>query len=253
MKFLPFAKILDMTPDEIKLHLKGMFEWLTEEDLTFLANANEDINVLITRILDNNYKPITLDIKEIEITEAPKATYGKSLKYPEVFDITYKSSLIKEKIECWRDNPVVYVRNEALEIHKEASELMEKGHKKFATEYFIEADKKREIADFYNRQAAIEIMKCSIRNFNKEKEIVTYNKTQSKSESKGSIDLHGLFKKEALDFVEDLYKMWDFTEINFVTGQKMKNRTLRPALEEWFEEHGFKHYDLDALIKGKKL
>ncbi|OQS55045.1 hypothetical protein EHP00_1811 [Ecytonucleospora hepatopenaei] len=243
-----------MTPEEIRNILKEMFNWLTQEDLDFLSNSGEEINTLITRVLDNNYKPITLDIKDIEIVKKEPIQYKKELHYPEVFDKCYKSTFTNGLIDKIDDNIIVDIRNQAKSINQEAIECIEKGHKnrEFTTEYLIKADTLKEEANRLNREAAILIMKLSLRNRKTEKECVFYRKHKSKTQNMSLIDLHGLYKNEALMFVEDLYTVYNFTEINFVTGQKTKNRTLRPVLEEWFEKNGFVHYDLGAIIKGKK-
>ena len=231
-----------MHPNEIKIALKSLFKFLTEEDLEFLSKANEDINVLITRVLDNNYKPITIEIKDIELKRTAACLYKKDLNYPELF---FNKSFYEENI------PEGYVENlraKAHALHDEAAALINKGasNRAFAVEYCIEADKKRELANSINREAALIIMNLSLTNRYKNPEYV------SKHKKNGVIDLHGLYKQEALNFIDDLYQKWNFDEINLVTGSKMKNRTLRPAIEEWFEKNKFSWIDLGALIKGKK-
>lgn len=228
-----------MTPLEKKKYLKELFFFLTTDDLEYLISTGDDINNLITRVLDNNYKPLILDIKDLASNTYTKINYKKDLSYPEV----YNTTTLNDNFDMIDD-----YRLRASMLHNEANELLSKGRKNklFSVEYGSEADKKREEANEYDRKAAILIMKKSIKDRNLNKEY------QSSKHKSCLIDLHRLYVKEALLFINDLYLMWNFKEINFVTGQKQKNKTLRPAVEQWFKQHDFNYYDLGAIIKGKK-
>lgn len=228
-----------MTPDQKIHHLSELFPHLTENDLKYLSTTGEDINVLITRVLDNNYKPLILDIKDLASIKYNKTVYKKSLNYPEVFDLTYPADFSK----------INQLRARASNIHEEANVLHRKASlsKLTAVEYSSEADRLREEASVYDREAAILVMKQSVENKNHDPEY------QSKNKRGYLIDLHGLYTKEAIGFMDDLYTVWKFEEINFVTGQKMRNKRMRPVVEQWFVSHGFEHFDIGALIRGRKV
>ncbi|EED43603.1 hypothetical protein EBI_23150 [Enterocytozoon bieneusi H348] len=77
-----------MTPLEKKKYLKELFFFLTTDDLEYLISTGDDINNLITRVLDNNYKPLILDIKDLASNTYTKINYKKDLSYPEVYNTT---------------------------------------------------------------------------------------------------------------------------------------------------------------------
>ncbi|KAL6122049.1 hypothetical protein NUSPORA_00936 [Nucleospora cyclopteri] len=214
-----------MSPEDKREFLLELFNFLTEEDLNFLISTEEDVNTLITRVLDKNYKPLKLDVKELASVPRSATVYKNPLKYPEVFELYYNQVDIDE------------FRLKAARIYDEATELMKKSteNPKFSIEYVCEADRKREIAKEYDRMAAINVMRESIKNIRKKTD---------------DIDLHRLYIREAIDFINDLYIKWSFDSISLVTGQRQKNKRLRPAIEKWFEEHGFSWQDQFAIIKG---
>lgn len=199
--------------DEVRRGLKELFPHLTDMQLDVLAKSGDELNILITRVLDDNIDPPTLEIKELVMCASAKYEPEVELNYPEVFEHRTDAQLSIDGL-----------RSRAAELYHEASYLAKDAihHRiKQARHYFsIEADGKREKAAALDRKAAMMLMEKCI-------------------DGPGPIDLHGLTVKEAVAFMDDLLKLKKFSRIEVVTGQAHRSLRIRPAMKEWFERNGF--------------
>lgn len=217
-----------MDKQQIKNSLMEMFPELSSSQADMLSSTGDDINVLITRILDNNIDGPTIELKEIAVNSRSNQKYEHELNYPEVFKIN-------NEIDMHQD--VKSLRQRASKLLEEASNYSIKAYstefKECKSYYGIEADGIREQANEYNRQAAIILMRRAI-------------------ESNESIDLHGLQVEEALAFVKDLYHFNHFKEIKLITGQKYKSLRIRPVITKWLIDQNFTVVDDGPMIRAFK-
>lgn len=199
--------------EDVRRNLKELFPHLTDMQVSALAKYGDDLNILITRVLDNNIDPPTFEIKELAICASTRYEPEAELNYPEVFE---------HKVDM--HSSIEDLRSRAAELNREAAELTKSAinHRiKQARHYFsIEASEKRERAAALNRRAALVLMEKCIGNT-------------------GPIDLHGFTVKEATAFMDDLLRLKKFSRIELVTGQVHSSLRIRPAMEEWFQRNGF--------------
>lgn len=212
--------------DNIKKSLMEMFPELDEKKAELLAKTNDDINILITRVLDNNIDPPSLDMKELCPGNRTRYIEKKNYNYREAFE---------ENIDMHVD--ISYLRRQASTLNKEASELLKQGGchaiREARSYYIIEADKRLEKAKELNRKAAVVLMRRSL-------------------ESTDAIDLHGFTIDETVKFMDDLYLFKRFNKIKVITGQKYNSLKIRPAVEEWFKKHGFDCYEQGPCVLAIK-
>lgn len=210
---------------KIKETLMDIFTDLSEEQASYLASTGDDINILITRVLDKNIDKIKIDIKDI--VRKPKSVQSceYNFNYPEVFDNKYRINI--------HDNPSE-LRKRASKLYEEASKCSLKAHtheyEKCRSHFGIQSDNIRDEANALNRKAALIIMRKAL-------------------ESNGPIDLHGLHVNEALGFVKDIYHFYNFKDIRFITGQHYKSLKIRPAITEWLVKHNYTVVDEGPVIR----
>lgn len=217
-----------MDREIIKQQLKELFPHLKNETLNFLASTGDDINVLITRIIDNNIDPPSFFLNELVRTNYPKANVGHAYNYPEVFTDHCSINMHQD---------IKGLRMKASALVKEANELTKKAisHpiKEARYHFSIESNNKREIAKEINREAVTIMMRKIVENI-------------------GPIDLHGFTVEECLGFMDDLLYFKRFTEIQVITGQKYNSMKIRPAMERWFEKNNFMWWDAGPGISARK-
>ncbi|KAM0680268.1 hypothetical protein GINT2_001653 [Glugoides intestinalis] len=205
-----------------KKSLMEMFPDLDEKKAELLTKTSDDINILITRILDNNIDPPTFDMKELCLGSRTRYVEKKNYNYQEAFE---------SNIDMHVD--IAYLRKQAAELNKEAAELSKQGvyHdiREARSHYIIEADERIEKAKELNRKAAIILMRRNL-------------------ESTDAIDLHGFTADETVKFMDDLYLFKRFSKIKVVTGQRYNSLKIRPAVEEWFKRHGFDCYEQGPCV-----
>lgn len=214
--------------EEIVESLAEMFPDVKKSQIRNLVKSGDDINVIITRILDNNIENHTYDLKDLVSCNKTIYTPTKIYNYPEVFEKISGISVLED---------VNSIRKKASKLYEESNSLIKNAisHEIKSTRiyYSIEAQNKRDEADSLNRKAAMILMRRAV-------------------ESNGAIDLHGLCVKEAQMFIDDLYTFRNFKEITVVTGQAYKSKKLRPAMEKWFKDHGFTVVDKGASLYASK-
>lgn len=205
-----------------------MFPDLEENKAEFLSKTGDNISVIITRILDNNIDPPTIDIKDFSRAASTRYIQKQHYNYPEVFTRNCK-------IDMHLD--VEFLRRQAATLNREASELGKKAMNfeiKEARYYFsIEAEEKREKAKELNDKAVQILMRRVM-------------------ERNGDIDLHGFTVEEARKFIDDLYHFKKFEKIRFITGQTYNSSKVRPMVIEWLDKHGFNAHDEGAIVYGVK-
>lgn len=201
--------------EELEKCLLEMFPELTKKQAHGLLKSGDDVNVIITRILDNNIESPTYDLKDLVRHNRTECMRLTTYNYPEIFEhmlLPSDSADVKQ------------LREEASKLTEESVSLVKNAinHeiKSARIFYSIEAQEKREKASELNREAALAVMRMA-------------------ALSSGPIDLHGLTVNEATGFMEDLLKFRKFKEITVVTGQIHKSSRLRPAIVAWFHSHGF--------------
>lgn len=202
--------------------LMELFPQLKEEQARNLANNGDDINVLITRVIDNNIECPSVPIKELSVNPQRNPKYTHEYNYPEIFQ-PYMH--IEKCVESLREKAAEYSKRAENNGKLGATHLI----KEARSHYLIEADEQREIAKEKNREAAMIILRRAL-------------------ESNGPLDFHGLFVKEALLFLEDYYRYKKFDSLRIVTGRKYNSSKLRPAIEEWFKKKGFYVIDEGPVI-----
>lgn len=212
--------------EKVSEMLLEMFPNLTKRQAMNLANSGDDINILITRVLDNNIENPVHNVKDMFYRGKTKYVPVLDLNFPEVFK---RHSSIDSSLD------VKDIRKEAAALNEEAYGLTKLaiGHEIKSTRihYSIEAGERRQVAAELNKKAALSLMRKVV-------------------ESAGPVDLHGFTVKEAILFMDDLYKIRKFERIEVVTGQAYKSSRLRPAIKEWLERHGFTSSDLGPSILG---
>lgn len=202
-----------------KSFIKEIFPFLNNEDIENLFVSSEDMNIIITKILDNNYKGINVNLKDITQVKKIQKQIKKDLYYPELFykqetdvydgDIDRRKAeelysqikLLKNKLNFCKDKRVLEYQSE--EIQQMYEEL-----------------------DKLNRKRALMILSKSLLNAK-------------------NIDLHGLYTKEALMFLSDYIQMYCPKEINLITGRDGNSQSLRPSVINFLENKGFKVVDKD--------
>lgn len=200
---------------KLKSQLMEMFPKLTETQAESLISTGDDINIIITRILDNNIEGPVLEIKDLiaapVFTESPKPVYN----YPEVFDGG-------NGVDMHQDVRVLRSKAAAINERVRLLKMQAVSHeiKSSRTYFSIEADNLKEEADALNRTAAAITMKRSL-------------------DAGGPIDLHGLTVAEVLKFMDDLHRFSRFKSAVFITGKKFNSQKIRPAVEKWLVEHGY--------------
>lgn len=212
----------------LREQLKELFPHLKNENLDFLSSTGDDINVLITRVLDNNIEPPSFYLNELVRTNYPQISVKYSFNYPEVFE-DYSTINMHQDIKG--------LRAEASILIQEANELTKKAisHpiKETRYHYSIEANNKREHAKEINRKAVAILMRKIV-------------------ENTGPIDLHGFTVDECIKFMDDLFYFKKFTEIQVITGQKYNSMKIRPAMEKWFEKNNFVWWDAGPGLFAKR-
>lgn len=215
--------------------LLEMFPKLTKKQAISLAKSGDDFSVIITRILDNNIESPVIDIKDIAVAKRGIQIIKKEYNYPEVFKDALGSRLMN------LENVVRDLRKQAADLYEQAAALHTQPTPRTTQSlragcglhYAMEADEMREKAAGLNKQAAMLLMREAL-------------------EKRGPIDLHGLFVKEALAFIDDLYRYYNFKRILFCTGREFNSKTLRPAVEKWLKGHGFIVSDEGPYLCGYK-
>lgn len=213
---------------KIKEVLMDIFKDLSEEQASYLASTGDDINVLITRVLDKNIERITIDIKDM--TRNPKSVQicEYNFNYPEVFE---------SKVRIDMHENVQELRKKASKLYQEASKSSLNAYtheyEECRSHFGIESDNIRDEANALNRKAALIIMRKAL-------------------ESNGPIDLHGLHVNEALGFVKDIYHFYNFKDIRFITGQNYKSLKIRPAITEWLIKQNYTVVDEGPIIRAFK-
>ncbi|KAI5168715.1 hypothetical protein PAEPH01_0356 [Pancytospora epiphaga] len=215
------------TEKQVEKMLMEMFPRLSKKDAKYLAETGDDISVLVTRVLDDNIDTPTIPISSITCSPPRVQKIDISYNYPEVFQTRFDN--IQECVEK--------IREEAQRLHEEAFSCGRnavgcrikpaRGH------YGIESDILRERAGVLNRNAAMLLMRRSL-------------------ENGGAIDLHGLYVKEALLFLEDLVRSNRPREMVLVTGRKYNSSKLRPAVEKWLMEQGFSVFSEGPSLRAIK-
>lgn len=215
--------------ENLKGNLKELFPELTEPQLEFLVGTSDDINVLITRVLDKNIEPPKFELRELVRTSYAQPQIKHTYNYPEVFARNCMINMHQD---------IEFLRKQASLAQAEAIQLVKQavGHpiKETRGHFSIEAEKKKQIAQSFRREAAIVSMRK-----------IVENNTEV-------IDMHGFTVQEALQFMDDLLHFKRFTEIQVITGQKYNSSKLRPALEEWFNKKQFIWIDAGPSLKAKK-
>lgn len=194
--------------------LLEMFPHLKRAQAESLAATEDDLSVLVTRVLDNNLEVPSIELKDIVRNSRSLCSYKREYNYPEVFQPLYRDLHVSVK----------ELRAKASQLHKKASEntkdAINHRVKSARPHYSIEADDLRSEANELNKRAAMLIMRQSL-------------------ERDGPVDLHGLYVNEAISFIEDLYAFYNFKKITFATGRKYNSPRLRPAVEEWLVKNNF--------------
>ncbi|ELA41182.1 uncharacterized protein VICG_01781 [Vittaforma corneae ATCC 50505] len=251
-----------MESEDIKKCLLELFPKLDENRAKFLATTGDDINVLITRVLDNNIDPPTVEIKDFcrvdSHIEDNKSLYHAKPHYNNKHNACYLSA--QQSIQTTASNISLYdnynypevfektcsidmhvdvehLRKKAADLNKQASRLYAESavHQfKQARCYFgMQADEKGERAKELNRKAAMVLMRRIV-------------------EGSGAVDLHGFTVEEASKFMDDLYKFRRFKKIKVITGQVHNSARVRPAMKRWFERNSFRCYDDGPCIVAVK-
>lgn len=254
-----------MESKDIKKYLLELFPKLDEDRAELLAKTGDDINVLITRVLDDNVDPPTVEVKsfcrvdsrirdggllchtESYYNNKHNVYYSSNLdfqqpigpvalsidvhgsyNYPEVFE---RACNIDMHVD------VEYLRKEAAALNRQASMLHEEMYqhqcKQERYSFGALAHEKKEKARELNIRAAIVLMRRIV-------------------EGNGAVDLHGLTASEAYGFIDDFYRFKSFERIRVITGQAYNSTKIRPAMERWFERNGFRCYDDGPCIVGVK-
>ncbi|WUR02527.1 SMR domain-containing protein [Vairimorpha necatrix] len=214
--------------EEEKLFVKDMFPHLTKEDIENLFISSNDINIIITKILDGSYKGINLNMKELSIVNFRQKKQEADLYYPELFnnkgvDVS-SGDLDRQKTDAIFSR-IKNIKNK-LNICKDKKVL----------EYQTEEKQK---------------LYSELEDLNRKRALMILNKSLQKP---GMIDLHGLYTKEALMFASDYIKIYNPKQINFITGCSGNSQSLRPSLINFLIGKGYKIFDKDdPYIKGIKI
>lgn len=205
-----------------------MFPHLEERKAELLSKTGDDLSVIVTRIIDNNIDPPSVEVKDFTRAQSTKYVKTKCYNYPEVF-------LRNCNVDLHLD--VSFLRRQAAILNKEAADLGKKAMsfeiKEARYHFSIEAEKKREKAKELNYKAGLILMRKNI-------------------EKNGDIDLHGFTVEEAGKFIDDLYVFKKFDKIRFITGQAYNSQKIRPMVVEWLDKHGFNVYNEGAVVFGVK-
>lgn len=212
----------------LKEQLKELFPHLKESEADLLVSTGDDINILITRVLDNNIEAPSLQLKELVRTNYAPTRITHTYNFPEAF-------ISQSSINMHQD--VRGLRAQASSLNLEANEFTKQaiGHpvKEARYHFSIEAEAKRTLAKKINREAALILMRKIV-------------------EGTGPVDLHGFSVEEALLFMDDLLYFRKFTEIQVITGQRYNSAKIRPALQEWFVKNKFMYSDAGPGLIAKK-
>lgn len=214
--------------------LKELFPDIAEEKLINLVNSGDDINILITRILDENIDPPNINLKDLALVKNSTFSnstfsieYEKEYNYPEIFE--------KRNSYIYNEKEYYEYRRLASLIYSEAYNLPTCGQKsrRALNHYLIKSDNIRKEAEMYDKKAALLLISREL------------NSGVRK-------DLHGFKLKEAIMFMDDYYKFKKFKYIEIITGQIKMNSKIRPAIQDWFIKNGFSYGDVGPIITGTK-
>lgn len=214
--------------NEERQFIKDMFPHLDEEIINRLFLSSQDINIVITKILDNNYDGLHLNIKDLSITKLHQNIHKKEYYYPELFnnsfiDVTDGDKDREYVIQLY--NKIKYYKNKEC-ICKD---------KKMTFFYQQEIEKLHEEIEKRNRKRVLAILKNSLK-------------------KPDMIDLHGLYTKEALMFICDYITFYNPQEINLVTGREGHSQSLRPSIINYLRQRNYKVLLNDSpIIKGIRL
>lgn len=219
--------MLENELNEERNFIKEMFPHLNDEIINRLFLSSKDINIVITKILDNNYDGLYLNLKDLTVNQIHQNIHKKNFFYPELFNNSFID--VKEG-----DKNHDYVIN-----------LYEK-IKYFKNKSCICKDKR--LAQFYQQE--IEKLHLEIDKRNRKRVLAVLKNTLKKPEM---LDLHGLYTKEALMFISDYITFFKPLEINLVTGREGHSNSLRPSVIAYLKQHNYKVVmDDSPCVKGTK-
>jgi len=230
---------------DVKNLLMELFPELSEEQADALARTGDDISVLITRVLDNNVDPPTVDIKELyrgDISSAPilqceksrdgvhSAYYSSRLKSPAPQAGVAAKAARSEVAEHY-NYPEAFEPNTPIDMHADVKALRRRAGE-------VMRSGRREEARSLNRAAALVLMRRVVELFRVGEE--------------GVLDLHGLTVEEAGKFMDDHFRFSHgfrgCERIRVVTGQEFNSKRIRPAVKEWAAGKGLECEDEGAAV-----
>lgn len=194
-----------MDINQVKEFIEEMFPHVNNDDVDYLIRTNSNVDMIVTKILTNEYKGFKINLKELVIKPSRSVIEVQELYYPEIFN----NNFIDEHIDIQK------VREEAQDLYKKANEYSKKG-----TNY-----KTRQSRDYYNEEINELIEKA--KRLDRKAALVIIKKSISNPHF---IDLHGLYVQEALMFLNDFVNKIKPKKFNVITGQEKIEGNLRPSV-----------------------
>lgn len=214
---------------ENKKFIKEIFPEVEDEVIErLLKSTGNNVDLVVTKIIDGTYKGVFFNIKEIHFTKMKQPVFKKELYFPELVE---SFGSIKEEIDV-DDN-----RKEIKRLNEKIGQIKTKGQQyklRLSKEYYSEKTTEiRENIDKLNKECALAIMKKSLKDPH-------------------CLDLHGLYCIDALKFVDDYIRTHDPSSFKLITGSADSSMSLRPSLIKYLKEKKYSVSSEGPCIVVKK-
>ncbi|KAF9765006.1 hypothetical protein NGRA_0060 [Nosema granulosis] len=215
---------------ENKKFIKEMFPDVEDEVIErLLKSTGNNVDLVVTKIIDGSYKGIQFDLKDIYFTKMGQTSFKKELYFPELVN---DLSSIKEEIDVSRNRKEIKRLNENINLLKSKNLK----HKlRLSNEYYSEQiGEIKETINKLNKECTLSILKKSLKDPN-------------------CIDLHGLYCLDALKFVDDHIRTYSPTTFKLITGAEDSSMSLRPSLVKFLKEKDYSVSSEGPCIVAKKI
>ncbi|EOB12531.1 Ubiquitin system component Cue [Nosema bombycis CQ1] len=213
--------------------IKEMFPDLDDVIIKrLLDSTNNNVDLVVTKILDGTYKGIHFNIKDINSIKIKKPIckqpiFKKDLYFPELIE---DFSSIQEEIDIEKNRKEIKrLNNKILEFKSNSNYKLRQ-----ASEYYSEviSEIKRDI-DKLNRECTLSILKKTLK-------------------EPGALDLHVLYTKDALRFIDDYLRIYEPKVLKLITGSEESSLSLRPSLIKFFKEKKYTVQDEGPCLVVRK-
>lgn len=193
--------------------IKEIFPEVEDEVIDrLLKSTGNNVDLVVTKIMDGTYKGVYFDLKDVKFTPMKQPVFKKELYFPELVE---DFGSIKEEVDVDRN------RKEIKKLNEKIGQLKTKGQKfklRLSNDYYSEKTTEiKENINKLNKEFALAIMKKSLKDPH-------------------CLDLHGLYCLDALKFVDDYIKIHDPSSFKLITGSEDSSMSLRPSLVKYLKE-----------------